>query len=186
MTIYEQLNIEMDKKAKAFWRLIEKERVIHCPTIFSPHNRKIMLGNLHVSYNIEQSLRDHVQGTELINHLIRTNKLSRDAVRHIDWDAIKGGAKLLPAGDKLWMSKFVSGFCATASQMTLRDREKKSESQLQYDMDYLKWKNNAWPLCKEDRENTEHVLQCPHKRARRNRHRQLKESGLTFNTLILL
>ena len=126
-------------------------------------------------------IRDHVQGTEIINHLIRNDTLSRQAVQHIDWNAIKGGAKLLPAGDKLWMSKFASGFCATASQMCFRDVKKKDENQDEYDKDYTKWKSDRCPLCKTERENSAHVLQCTYKRATKNRLRQLRDMRTWFD-----
>lgn len=178
---YERLNVEMDRKAKVFRRLLEKGKVQHKPTIISHHNWKVMLGKLHVSYNMEQSLRDHIQGTELINHLIRNQSLSIGAVQHVDWNAIKGGAKLPPAGDKLWISKFVSGFCGTASQMFLRDRKKKSEKQDEYDLDHRKWKSDKCPLCKEVRENTAHVLQCMGGKSQRNRLRQIKDLNTWFD-----
>ena len=101
LSVYEKLNILMDKKAKAFRRSLEKGRHQHTPSIIDRKNWSLKLGNVHISYDIEQGIRDHVQGTEIINHLIRNDTLSRQAVQHIDWSA-----KLLPAGDKLWMSKF--------------------------------------------------------------------------------
>ena len=181
LNIYEKLNVEMDKKAKEFRHLLEKGKVQHIPNIVSRTNWKVKLGNLYICYNMEQSLRDHVQGTELINHMIRKQILTRPAVKHIDWDAIKGSAKLLPAGDKLWISKFVSGFCGTAAQMYVRDRKKKSETQEQYDLDHSKWKSDQCPICKCERENTAHVMQCMHKKAYNNRIRQIKDLQLWFD-----
>lgn len=72
--MFESLNIEMDLKAKAFRRLLEKGQINHKPEIFCDTNWTISLGSLYVSYDLEQSLCDHIQGTELVNHLIRTQK----------------------------------------------------------------------------------------------------------------
>ena len=181
LNIYERLNIEMDCKAKAFRKLIEKGHVQHKPTIVSQHNWSLRIGSVYVSYNMEQSIRDHIQGTELINYLIRNQSMTMQAIPHVDRNAIKGGTKLLPAGDKLWISKFVSGFCATASQMCLRDVKKKDEKQEDYDTDYTKWKNDQCPLCKIERENSAQVLHCTHKRAVHNRSRQIRDLSIWFD-----
>ena len=93
----------------------------------------------------------------------------------------KVGAKLLPAGDKLRISKFVSGFCATASQMCYSDAKKKDENQEDYDKDYTKRKNDRCPMCKTERETSAHVLHCTHKRATRNRCRQIRDLSTWFD-----
>ena len=71
LSFLEQLNVEMDHKAKAFRRLIEKGRLTHAPSHYGDTNWCVQLGNLHLSHNLEMGLRDHIQGTALVNHLLQ-------------------------------------------------------------------------------------------------------------------
>lgn len=65
--------------------------------------------------------------------------------------------------------------------MFQRDRKKKDEAQDVYDNDHKKWKSDMCPLCKAEREDSAHVLQCTHKRATRFRNRQIKDLHIWFD-----
>ena len=90
--------------------------------------------------------------------------MRQDLVKFVDWDAIHRGSKLITAGERLWMTKYVSGFCGTASQMFYRDAKKKTETQKQFDNDHSRWKNDLCPLCHLEHENTKHVLCCTNRK----------------------
>ena len=124
LTVLEKINIEMDKKAKAFRKQMKKGRIIHTPSHYGDSNWRLQLGDIRINNQLEMGLRDHIQGTLLVQHLLRKGHLNAAAVSQVDWNAIHGGSKLLPIGDRLWMTKYVSGFCPTARQMFFRDQKR--------------------------------------------------------------
>ena len=52
--------------------------------------------------------------------LVEKGDISAEGIDLVDWRAIGDTAKSLTATEKLWVSKFTSGFSATASQMHYR------------------------------------------------------------------
>lgn len=175
LNFYELLNIEMDKRAKLFRARLEQSPSLHRPWLFGDTQWHVGVSNIHFGYNLEYSIRDHVQGSYLINHLTQKRDLPIGMAGFVDWDAIHRGAQLVTAGEKLWMSKFVSGFCGTASQMCFRDTKKSTESQSEFDQDFKRWKSNMCPLCKIVRENTKHVITCSYRKAQKYRLKQIDE-----------
>ena len=91
-------------------------------------------------------------------------------------------------GDRLWLSKFVSGFVATAVQMTFRDQKKKKESQEEFGNDHRRWKSDLCPLCLKTKETIQHVLQCDCKQMAKCRKKTLTtiKRGWISNILIPL
>ena len=72
---------------------------------------------------------------------------------------------MLTVGEKLWIAKFTSGFCATASQMRYREigktTRKKHKKTIEDEVNNIApWNDDLCPLCKLTRENTKHVLCC--------------------------
>jgi len=56
--------------------------------------------------------------------MIQRGDVTREAFPFIDWQATGNASKLQTSGDKLWVAQFVSGFTATAVQMTYRHQRK--------------------------------------------------------------
>ena len=136
LTLLERLNVECDQRSKQFRRQMEQGLISHQPIHFGNNHWSATLYDLRMSYNLTQSINDHILGTKLINKMITKGELSRFSVRTIDWDAIAGASKMQTSGEKLWLTKFVSGFAPTAVQMTYRHQKKKSESQSEFDNDF--------------------------------------------------
>ena len=63
---------------------------------------------------------------------------------------MEGASKMQTSGEKLWLAKFVSGFVATAIQMTYRDQKRKKETQEEFENDYRRWKYDLCPVCKKE------------------------------------
>ena len=181
LTVLEKINIEMDKKAKAFRKQMKKGRIIHTPSHYGDSNWRLQLGDIRINNQLEMGLRDHIQGTLLVQHLLRKGHLNAAAVSQVDWNAIHGGSKLLPIGDRLWMTKYVSGFCPTARQMFFRDQKRKSETQEQFDQDFNRWKSPICPLCKLEEETSEHILQCTNRKMAAHRKKMRKELKVWFD-----
>lgn len=117
-----------------------------------------------------------------MNHLIKKGDLTNNIFKFVYWDAIHKGSKLVTAGGILWITKFVSGFCGTASQMFYRDAKKKSETQTDFDNDHSRWKSDIYPLCHLERENTKHVLCCTHRKMTQYREKEIAELDRWFQT----
>ena len=175
LTFYESLNVLMDKQAKLFRSRLDDNPRLHRPWLFGDHNWHVGVANTHFSYHLENSIRDHIQGSYIMNHLTTKGDLTRENFSFVDWDAIHRGSKLVTTGERLWMTKFVGGFCGTASQMFYRDIKKKSKSQEDFDRDYSGWKSDICPLCRVARENTKHVLICSHRKLQRYRDKQIND-----------
>ena len=114
--------------------------------------------------------------------------MSSDGINFIDWKAIGAAGKKMTAYERLWIAKFTTGFCGTASQLHFRyvSKKKKEEKDkletryetsrdrnddesknkcIEMDDQLSKWNTNLCPLCFLAKENTKHVIQCTHKEA---------------------
>ena len=100
---------------------METNSLEHSPTHFEHTRYSIWIQNKRVGCNIADSIQMHIQGEAVKKKLIEKGDVSSNAIDLIDWFAIGGASKLLTMYEKLWVSKFVSGFSATASQMHYRE-----------------------------------------------------------------
>ena len=114
--------------------------------------------------------------------LIEKGDISAQGVTFIDWNAIGAAGKNLTAYEKLWVTKFSSGFCGTATHMHFRyiskQRQKEKDelakldengnsngNNIELNESLSQWTNDLCPLCAAERENTKHVLKCTHHEA---------------------
>ena len=181
LNIYERLNVACDNRSKSFRKCLESGQLNHVPVCYGDNNWNMLLGKIRISAKFKESIQDHILGTKLINKMITRNDISSEAVSHIDWTMMGGASKYQSSGDRLWLSKFVSGFVAMAVQMKYRDQKKKSESQETCDNDYTRWKCDLCPICKSERENQYHVIICPSKRSKRCRKKTLTTLSQWFD-----
>ena len=128
MNIFERLNVECDERSKAFRARLESKEIVHQPIGFSDSNWYVTLGNLRISYNLPSSIKDHILGTKLVNKMISRGDLTRLGASLVDWTMMGGAAAYQNAGDNLWIAKFVSGFSATAIQLTYRQQQRKKRN----------------------------------------------------------
>ena len=171
LNLYERLNVECDKRSKYFRTRLERGEIYHQPVYFGNTHWCATLYELRMSYSLKQSINDHILGTRLINKMITRGELTRFSVKVIDWDALDGASKMQTAGERLWLTKFVSGFAATAIQMKYRHQKKKGETQEIFDNDFRRWKEDLCPICKQERETKIHVLTCTSKRVTKLRNK---------------
>ena len=114
LTLLERLNVECDRRSKIFRYQLKQGLILHQPIHFGTNHWSVTLYDLRMSYSLMQSMNDHILGTKLINKMITKGELSCFFVRAIDWDAIAGASKMQTSGERLWLTKFVSGFAPTA------------------------------------------------------------------------
>ena len=132
----------------------------------------VTLGRLRHSYRIIDGVNEHILGQKLVNKMISRQEIAKQTVPLVNWISMEGASKMQTAGEKLWLTKFVSGFAAFATQMTYRHQKKKSESQKEFDEDNSRWKCDLCPVCKLERETRFYVLTCTSKRMTRCRKKQ--------------
>ena len=160
----ENLNILCDARSKSFRARIESEEILHQPVGFGDGNWCATLGSLRLSYDFKTSINDHILGTRLVNKMIARKDITPIAAKLIDWPSMGAASKYQTSGDRLWLSKFDSGFAATAIQLTYRHRKPKKVSQEEYDNDFRKWKDDRCPIYKLERETQRHILSCTSRR----------------------
>ena len=172
LNIYERLNVKCDRRSKRFRRKLESGEIHHQPTYFGDAHWCATLGRLRLSYRLTDGLNEHILGQKLVNKMITRQEITRSAIPLVTWKSIEGASKMQSAGDRLWLTKFVSGFAAFATQIKYRHQRRKSESQKEYDEDNSRWKSDLCPICKFERETKFHVLTCTSKRMSRCRKKQ--------------
>ena len=181
LNLYERLNVECDTRSKNFRAKIENGDIIHEPVQFGYEHWSVALGQFRMSYGLKSSINEHVLGTKLINKMISRSDLTRQMVPMIDWDAMEGASKMQTSGERLWLAKFVSGFIATAIQMSYRDQKRKTETQEEFENDYRRWKCDKCPVCKKERETQYHILVCTSKRIYKRRMKTINDMSKWFD-----
>jgi len=89
-----------------------------------PHELVVIhVNNKKITGDIGQPLRDAVSMIAMKRHLIDNNTIVPMAFGVIDWEAV--GKKMSTTGQqhKIWITKHVSGFCATNKMMYKRGLE---------------------------------------------------------------
>lgn len=169
----------MDRRAKQFRRQLEDGAEINHIEHMGSRFYSIWIDNKRVSSKLELNIKDHVHGGAMKKKLIEKGDISAQGVTFIDWNAIGAAGKNLTAYEKLWVTKFSSGFCGTATHMHFRyiskQRQKEKDelakldengnsngNNIELNESLSQWTNDLCPLCAAERENTKHVLKCTH------------------------
>ena len=82
----------------------------------------------------------------------------------IDWSSIEKSSTTLSLHRQIWLTKFVSGLCATATKMHERTQ----------------WESPLCPLCSKCNENTKHTINCKDIRAQKNMPSFFDHSSVSF------
>ena len=177
---FEKLNVLMDERAKEFRSQIEHSMISHSPTLLDPHQYSIWIHDHRVSCDIDYSIKSHIHGNKMKLKLDEKGDLSSAAFDLVDWYSIAGASKSLTISEKLWLTKFVSGFSPTASQMYYREcskaKRKKHQKTVEEEINTTApWNDDTCPLCNIHRENTKHVLVCMNDGAVEHRKQAISE-----------
>jgi hypothetical protein len=135
-------NIEMDKEAKKFWETTAMITIL--PTIQGEPWRTITKGTK-ISSNLRDELRVACTMPAAMSYWGSKKRFGKAGIQCIDWEAFGAAMAATPANRQKWVSKTISGFCATGRMM---HRRKERES-------------DACPRCGES-EDMEHVWLCKH------------------------
>jgi hypothetical protein len=139
---WEQLNIRMDKAAKAF----HKET---CGTTITPNLYgepwRVLLNGRKISSRLKEELRSACTAVEAMKYWDGKKRFGEGSTADVDWDAFGAALKLMPTKRQHWISKTTSGFCAVGTMMFRRQEHP----------------SPACPRCN-DIETVEHVWRCKH------------------------
>jgi hypothetical protein len=140
LDIWSRWNIDMDLQAKAFWAEARKQYID--PEITGEPWRT-EIGNKKITSNLRETLREACALPRALSYWERKNRFGILGTAEIDWDALGGAMKTTPTSRQHWVSKTISGFCATGRMMQRR-RERDSD---------------ACPRCGEP-ETVQHIWKC--------------------------
>ena len=139
-----QLNVLADKEAKRqlSWYINNPDYDRDIPLI-TPHWTVSIDGDI-VTNNIKQSLRDYIHAKNMKSFLCRKGTVSYATYDLVDWDSNGKALNSMTFGERIWVTKFVSGFNGCVKMM-LRCKQ---------------WESDTCPRCGDCIENNWHVLWC--------------------------
>ena len=120
-----QLNVDCDLLAKAGLRRFYKNNDKNPDTL--PHELVLIhINGCKITGDIGVPLRNEVSKVIMRKHLISNHTIIPTAFDMIDWDAIAVKMSSTKQQHKIWITKHVSGFCATNKMMHRRGHEEHS------------------------------------------------------------
>ena len=117
------------------------------------------IDNTIITSNIEKRIKEHIYSNIMQSFLYQNKNYTKNSFTYIDWNAIEKATKMLTLNRRIWLTKFVSGFCATASKMHTRKI----------------WDSSLCPICNKDIENIKHIIICTDDRVQKKYQTLLKE-----------
>ena len=150
MNIFEQLNCYVDKRAKKFRKYITGNNEYEYSKIHSNNLWQCSINETIITENISSNLKIWTHGARMQRYLEENKKYNETAFGRIHWDAVEKATNSLTNTRRIWLAKFVSGFCGVAKKMHQRKA----------------WDSPMCPLCHIEEETTTHVITCNDGRVR--------------------
>jgi len=140
----------MDKRAKEYRAYVENSPTYKYSNLHMFSNFHCQIESTNITENIDMHMQDHIYRKQMKSYLMESKQYTSNAFESIDWVAIQQASKTLSMKRQIWLTKFTSGFCATASVMKNRKA----------------WDTNLCPICQQSKENTDHLIQCQDERSK--------------------
>jgi len=140
----------MDKRAKLYRSYVQNATSYEYSKLHMYPNFHCQIESTSITENLDIHMQDHIYRKKMKSYIMQSKQYTSNAFESIDWVAIQQASKTLPMKKQIWLTKFASGFCATASVM------KKRKS----------WDTNLCPICQQCKENTDHLIQCQDERSK--------------------
>jgi predicted RNA-binding Zn-ribbon protein involved in translation (DUF1610 family) len=137
-----QWNSKMDSEAKRFWT--ESRGTLTDPQIYGEPWRTVLAGKK-ITSHLRERLREHCTLPAAKRYWQHKSRFVNRDIQLLDWEALGSALKATPTQRQHWVSKMLSGFCATGVMMKRR-KERAS---------------NECPRCGEI-EDVEHIWRCKH------------------------
>ena len=158
LTLMEKLNCYVDMRAGEYREKIEQSPHYKYSSLHYFSNWYCQIDGHIITSKIDKTITDHIYSTKMRNYLHHNKGYTENAFNFIDWDAIESATKMLPLSRRIWLTKFVSGFTATATKMHERG----------------KWESPLCPICNTVNENVKHIFACMDHRVQRKYHNLLR------------
>ena len=107
----------MDINAGEYRRYIEKTPSYKYSKLHQFSNWHCVVNDQTITANLDQTLHEWIYRDQMREYLIKNKNYHPSAFDMIDWTAIDQASKTLTNARQIWLTKHVSGFCATASTM---------------------------------------------------------------------
>jgi hypothetical protein len=120
---WSQWNIQMDANAKETWK--KTTGMIINPSIFGEPWATVINGKKLTS-NLRDKLREYCAQRPAMEYWNSKTRFGSVTAEQIDWDSFGAAMKQTPLNRQRWVSKMVSGFCATGKMMRRR-RERSTD-----------------------------------------------------------
>jgi hypothetical protein len=135
------LNIEMDGKAKAYWALNQHSH--HGQQRVYGEVWALWKGGMKVCSDIGAVVTEERHGTRGKEYWDEKGRFHEGTSDMIDWKATGTAMKAVPPNRQRWVTKHVSGFCATGKMM-------------------MRWNKRPSAVCPrcDDEEDARHVWVC--------------------------
>ena len=159
LTLLEKLNCIMDKRAGQYRKYIEETSLYRYSQIHKYSSWRCEINNQIITENIDSHIQNHIYHEQMKCFLIEKRQYTEDSFKSIDWIAIEKAAESMSTRRRIWLTKFVSGFCATGSVMKKRKL----------------WDDELCPLCGCCKETTDHIIQCTDERSRLQYQKSIKK-----------
>jgi len=163
LILLEKLNCYVDLKAGEYRKYIEHSTTYQYSHLHFFSNWTCKISDVFLTTNLDKRIKRFIYSQQMQDFLHNNKGYSLQAFAYIDWNAIEIAAHTLTLHRQIWLTKFVSGFCATAMKMHERG----------------KWKSPLCPLCNMNPENTKHVIICTDTRAT-DKYRNLLHAFVKF------
>jgi len=149
LTLLETLNRIMDKRAGQYCEYIESSTTYEYSQLHFYSDWNCAIQSKNITENLEKNVKDHIHYYQMKEHLVQNKGYTESAFECIDWIAIEKASESLTTTRQIWLTKFVSGFCATGSVMKKREL----------------WDNQLCPICQSCKETTAHIITCTDERS---------------------
>jgi hypothetical protein len=110
-------NIQMDEAAKNCWKTTKHQYI---DPIIQGEPWRTQLNGKKVTSNLREKLREACCMPPALAHWDRKGRFGSFASKDIDWDVLGAAMKQSKPNHQRWVSKTISGFCATGQMMKRR------------------------------------------------------------------
>ena len=144
LTLLEKLNCFTDLKADEYRKKIEMSNDYEYSMLHYFSNWHCKINNNIITSKLEKSIKDHIYKKKIQSFLHHNKGYTMKSFEYIDWEVIESATNMLSLSRRIWLTKFVSGFSATAVKMHERGQ----------------WESPLCPICNVTNENTKHIFAC--------------------------
>jgi hypothetical protein len=121
---WSQWNIKMDAEAKQFWKETSAQRL---NTKIEGEPWRVIVAGEKATSNLRESLRETCNFKGAMEYWNSKRRFGNCNINEIDWDSMGRAMRASTIPRQHWVSKMISGFCATGKMMKRRKERSSDE-----------------------------------------------------------